>query len=699
MDRKLILIVDDDEMTRLLLREALSSLELYTIYEAVDGAQALDLYSEYNFSLVLLDVDLPKLSGFDVCQFIRDSSRGQDVPVVMITGMDDKESIEKAYELGATDFIVKPINWSLIGHHIRYVLRANRNVIALRNSERKLEHAQKIARLGYWELDGDIDQLKLSRQIVKMLSLTHSQHDQGLEVLVRMAHPSEQLNLRVLLQRALAEGQKFNLDIKVMLSEQDFIYVHMQGQKLNDSTTTVVGTIQDISELKKSQARLSHIANHDTLTDLPNRLLFQQLLDRAILRAERYKRKVALLYIDLDRFKNINDSLGHDVGDTLLIEVANRLSGVIRSYDAVARLGGDEFAITLDAVEHEQDVIHLTQRVLNLFQQPFNLQEKPVYIEASIGISLYPDNGSTQEELLRNADTAMYQAKRSDAQRLAFYSDELTIETLKQWTLENDLREALEKERFNLVYQPKVLPESGKIVGVEALLRWNRGALPAVSPADFIPVAEETGLIIPLGKWVIVKAIEQLKQWQGTACHELSIAVNVSGRQLHSQELSYFIENELKKAQVSAELFELEITEDYLIENSSDSGHSQDTLRTLSNQGIKMAIDDFGTGYSSFSQLKNLPITTLKIDKTFVDHIPHEQKDVAIIKSIVSFARNLGLQVVAEGVETKEQADCLRMYGCELIQGYYYSRPVSAEKIMVMLEEFEFEFKKTSGIN
>ncbi|WCE28714.1 EAL domain-containing protein [Vibrio sp. SCSIO 43137] len=685
MDRKLILIVDDDEMTRLLLREALSSQQLYTIYEAEDGAEALELYSEHNFSLVLLDVDLPKLNGFEVCKFIRESAIGQDVPIIMITGMDDKASIEKAYELGATDFMVKPINWSLISHHVRYVMRSSRNLKALRDSENKLEHAQRIAHLGYWELDCESLQIKFSRQAMRMLSLSSARHENGAELFVSLVHKTEQLNLKLLLQRAITEGASFTLDARIALSGNDYIYTHIQGQKLKENSSSLVGTIQDISELKESQARLSHVANYDLLTDLPNRILFQQLLERAILRAERYRRKVALLYIDLDRFKNVNDSLGHDAGDALLVEVARRLKSVIRSYDGVARLGGDEFAITLDAIENEQDAIHFTHRVLNLFQQPFSIAGKTIYVEASIGISFYPDNGVGQEELLRNADTAMYQAKRSDEQRLAFYSDELTEQTLKMWTLENELRKALEKQQFSLVYQPKVQPDGETVVGVEALLRWNRPDLPSVSPAEFIPVAEETGLIIPIGKWVIVNAIKQLQSWKGTSCEHLSIAVNVSGRQLHSQELSQFIEQQLNQAGVCAHQFELEITEDFLIEGNSEKS-SPDVLDELDNLGIRMAIDDFGTGYSSLSQLKNLPISILKIDKTFVDNIPANSKDVAIIKSIVSFADNLGLQVVAEGVETREQAQCLRQYGCGLIQGYYYSKPVSAEEIMQMIE-------------
>ena len=681
MPKKLILLVDDDELTRLLLREALSQIGNVDIHEAVDGRQALNMFHQAQYSLVMLDVDLPGISGFELCEYIRNSETGCDIPIVMITGMDDSDSIEHAYECGATDFIVKPINWSLISHHIRYVLRSSANFEALREVERRLEHAQQIARIGYWELDSESNELKVSRQLKKMLSLPATQFEHGMDYLVQLTHQVEQLHLKVLLKKALDDGQPFNLDIRVTLPEKGVLYLHIQGQLLTRKHRTLVGTMQDVSKLKQSQEQLNHIAHHDALTNLPNRILFQKLLETSIHSSQRYNRKVALLFIDLDRFKNINDSLGHDAGDELLIKVADSLRKVIREYDTVARLGGDEFAIKLDAISHEQEVISLTQRILSAFQQPFYIQGNNLHIEASIGISIYPDNGTTLEELLRNADTAMYQAKRNTQSKMAFYSSELTDEAMKNWKLENELHQALEQNDFYLLYQPKVDPASEQIKGVEALIRWDRGEQKSVSPAEFIPIAEETGLIVPIGKWVIATAIQQLAKWQGTACENLSIAVNVSVGQLHTSDLSSYIASELGKNGVSAELLEIEITEEYLVEGNFVGSNCHETLKTIDNLGIKMAIDDFGTGYSSLSQLNNLPISTLKIDKSFVDSVPKNKKNVAIVLSIISFANNLGLQVVAEGVETPEQVAFIHDSGCDLIQGYVYSRPVSAREI------------------
>jgi diguanylate cyclase (GGDEF)-like protein len=650
-------------------------------------AQFVRLFHQYNYCLILLDVNLPDVSGFDICRTIRESEHGKQVPIVMITGRDDRDSIARSYDCGATDFIAKPINWSLIGFHLRYVLRSAENFAALRRSEQRLEQAQEMARIGYWELDLNSDEVRFSFQLSKILSLPSTGFEHGMDTLSGLIHSSERYHFRSLCQKAAEYNYVFDLETPVQVPGQETLYCRIHGQQLSGDSSVLVGTIQDISKQKESQERLTHIAHHDSLTDLPNRALFHRLLEGAIDRSNRNNKKVALLFIDLDRFKNINDSLGHEVGDSLLIKVAERLRSVIRAYDTVARLGGDEFAVTLDCVENAQSVSHLTQRVLEAFELPFVVREHSLHIDASVGISIYPDNGTSHETLLRNADTAMYQAKRNLHCKLAFYSSELTEETLKTWTLENELREALEKDQLRLLYQPKVDPANHEIKGVEALIRWDRGELGIVSPADFLPVAEDTGLIIPIGKWVIKTAIAQLAQWQGTRCEQLTIAVNVSAGQLHDTELCHFIQQELQHADVCPSLLEVELTEEYLIEANVEGSHCQDTLKTINHLGISMAIDDFGTGYSSLSQLKNLPISTLKIDKSFVDYVPENQKDVAMVLSIVNFARNLGLQVVAEGVETEEQRRCIHSYGCDLVQGYVYSKPIPAQEVENLMEQ------------
>jgi len=331
MSRKSILVVDDDEMIRLLICQALSP-EVYRIIEAEDGVQGLELFNKQRPDLVLLDVELPQLNGFEVCKMIRKSAPGINVPVVMVTGMDDTHSIEKAYRLGATDFMVKPINWSLLSHHLRYILRSSRYLEFLKRSERRLEHAQKIARLGHWELDGAEGPLLLSRQLSEMLSLSALKFENGLDSLVALLHPDERLSAKEILHEALTSGQPFNLDVKVKLPDNSCLYTQLQGKLLQNSSSSspvLSGIIQDVTDLRKSQQRLIYTAHHDSLTDLPNRILFQQQLQKGMDCAQRTGHKLALLFIDLDRFKNINDSLGHEVGDALLREVAVRFRGEV----------------------------------------------------------------------------------------------------------------------------------------------------------------------------------------------------------------------------------------------------------------------------------------------------------------------------------------------------------------------------------
>lgn len=684
MSSNTILIVDDDEMIRILLRQALSK-ESYTVYEAENGIKAMDLCDMHHPDVVLLDVNLPDISGFEVCQFIRGSAYGADIPVIMITGMDDTKSIERAYEYGATDFIIKPINWYLISHHVRYIIRTSNHLKALRKSEQKLEHAQNFARLGYWELNIKKDYLSFSKQLTELLGISCSNFEYGLDYLIMLVHPSERLYVKTVINQAQVDGKKFHLDARLLLANEQLMFIQLQGKKVINRKKEVLisGIIQDVSELRKSQSRLNHIAHHDALTELPNRTLFQLQFEMSLQRALHHNQKVALLFIDLDRFKNVNDSLGHDIGDALLCQVANRIVSIIRPNDTAARLGGDEFAVILNDIEDIDNACSLAQRIISVFEQPFNLGSKVLYSEASIGISIYPEHGDTPARLLRNADTAMYQAKCSE-NKIEFYSDELTAVTLKKWSMENELRKALKENSFVLLYQPKVDPKSGHIIGVEALVRWKKdGEL--ISPIEFIPTAENTGLIIPLGKRILEQAVMQLAAWQGTLCEHLSIAVNVSGRQLRNDNLDGYIETILKEHEVNPALLELEITEDFLIQGDSKN-NSLEVINSLNKLGVNMAIDDFGTGYSSMAQLKNLPISTLKIDKSFVDGIPDSKKDIAIIKSIINIAKNLELDIVAEGAETAEQVAFLKENACDFIQGYFYSKPISEKLIMELIK-------------
>jgi diguanylate cyclase (GGDEF)-like protein/PAS domain S-box-containing protein len=437
-----------------------------------------------------------------------------------------------------------------------------------------------------------------------------------------------------------------------------------------------VGVMTDISQLKQSEARLEHLAHYDPLTDLPNRLLLRSRLEHALERAERDRQQVAVLYIDLDRFKNVNDSLGHPVGDELLAALARRLRQRLREDDTLGRLGGDEFLVELENLERTQFAASVAQTLIQLLEQPFTLPSgHEVYVGASIGISLYPDDGDTVTELIKNADVAMYQAKEQGRNTARFYTPTLTVAANERLELEARLRRALANGEFVLHYQPQVDTRSGAVIGCEALVRWNSPEEGMISPARFIPLAEETGLIVPLGTWVLRTACIQAKAWLD-AGKPLRMAVNLSGRQLQQRDVVQRVAAILEETGLPAEYLKLELTESMIMGQGEQAAELLHALKSL---GPRLSIDDFGTGYSSLAYLKRFPIDELKIDQSFVRDIPHDPNDMEIAAAIIALARNLNLKVMAEGVETAEQLDFLTRQGCHAYQGYLFSQPVPAE--------------------
>lgn len=452
----------------------------------------------------------------------------------------------------------------------------------------------------------------------------------------------------------------------------------------NGRLTHFVSTGKDVTERMQIQERLQYLAQHDALTDLPNRVLLFEILKRALARARRHTRLVAVLFIDLDRFKNINDSLGHEAGDKLLQQLSERFTQAVRSSDdTVARFGGDEFVILLDDVAHENDIREIAQKVLNALSPPFKVDQQELYITASIGVSLFPGDGEDSSTLLKHADVAMYRAKDLGKNTYQFYSADMSARAFERLTLESSLRHALERGEFLLHYQPQLAIETGSIIGVEALLRWQHPEFGMVMPLEFITLLEETGLIVPVGEWVLHTACTQLRVWHDAGWKGLRMAVNLSARQFHSAVLANVVERALALLDGGADRLELEITESVLMHNAAAT---EETLKQLAAMGCRFAIDDFGTGYSSLSYLKRFPINVLKVDRSFVRDIPGDNDDAAIVSTIVAMAHNLRLDVIAEGVETKEQLDFLRTCGCDAMQGYLFSRPVPADEINGLLE-------------
>ena len=577
MHQNRILIIDDDPVIRLLTTQALRTDDLHAI-SASSGERGLELFNEGSIDAVLLDVMMPDgMDGFETCAQIRKLELGRHVPILMMTALDDLESVNRSFESGATDFITKPINFTLLSHRVRYMLRAANTTLRLLESERRLH---------------------------------------------RMAY-------------------------------------------------------------------------FDSLTELPNRLFFREHLQYMIALAARQKQKLGILFLDLDGFKRINDTLGHHLGDLVLQETGSRLRKSLRASDilirtgatedgaSLARLGGDEFTVLLSRITRNEDAAAVAERIRNNLSQLFSFGDHELYTTTSIGIAIYPEDGESAEELLKNADMAMYYAKRDGGNRFQYFSSTMTDAALRRLHLENHLRKAIDRHEFSLHYQPLFDLDNAKFCGAEALLRWHSKELGSISPVEFIPLAEETGLIIMIGEWVLREACAQAKSWLSQGIPVDRIAVNVSGTQLLNKNFAPHVAKTLAEIGLDAKFLELELTETALI---SDECGVLEQLRSLKGIGVHLAIDDFGMGYSSLSRLKLFPIDRLKIDRSFINDIEDSSEKGAIATAVITMAESMGMKVIAEGVETETQLKFLKNKRCNEAQGYLFSKPLPSGQAETFLK-------------
>jgi diguanylate cyclase (GGDEF)-like protein len=570
-----IIIIDDDSLIRLVVAMALQAAG-FTTSEAASGKEGLQLFHTKGADAILLDVIMPDgMDGFETCSEFRKLPTAKYIPVLMMTGLEDMESINHAFQVGATDFITKPINIPLLGYRVRYMLRAS----------------------------------------------------------------------------------------------------------------------QTTRRLVESEQRLHNLAYFDSLTQLPNRHFFLEHLQIMINLAHRKKLKLAVLFMDLDGFKRINDTLGHHLGDLVLQTTSDRLRKNIRSSDtlvrtgatqdglSIARLGGDEFTVLLPMIERNEDAATVAQRICASLAQPFVCNDQELYTSTSIGIAIYPNDGETAEELLKNADLAMYYAKRLGGNTYQYFTAKMSETALLRLNLENHLRKAIELNELELHYQPQLDIRTGEFSGLEALIRWNCRDLGRLSPDQFIPLAEEIGLIINIGEWVLREACQQAKKWRDQGIPLSNMAVNVSAIQFLQKGFSNQVAAILSETGLEPDVLELELTESILI---NDETIVLDVLRSLKKIGVQLAIDDFGTGYSSLSRLNNFPIDRLKIDQSFVSDLELNSDSAAIVVAIINMAKGISLKVIAEGVETEGQLAFLTNKGCNEVQGYLLSKPLP----MAQTEEF-----------
>ncbi len=698
--RGLVLVADDDPVMRLLMLEMLAQVGLDAV-EAEDGVQALACYQSLAPDLVLLDVEMPGMDGFAVCREIRRLETHSVVPIIMVTGGDELESVTKAYEAGATDFVSKPINWPILGHRVLYVLRASDAITRLRIAD--AHHRAVLAAIPdtFFRMnkDGfylDYEQGHEASSVFSSDNCVGRHLDQVLpEEIAR--HMLEEV--RTVLETQHIRSLDYELPIagptpRVRHGEHavPLPVRHFEARLVATGPDEVLGLVRDISERKRTEEQIRRLAYCDSLTGIPNRQAFLETLEAELTRSRKGNKKFAVLFMDLDAFKRINDTLGHDVGDHLLMAVSERLRDTTRPSDLVsrtevggnnlARLGGDEFTILIPDLERVENALNVAHRVKEAMRRPFLIDAHEIFVTASIGISLYPEDGEDCNSLLKYADTAMYHAKNCGKNNAKLYSSSLTMQIMSHVKLEVGLRKALQNDELYLLYQPQIDVASAQIVGVEALVRWRHPERGVISPTEFIPLAEETGLIVPIGEWVLRTACRQAMAWQSVGKQPLRVAVNLSAKQFKDENLTQIVMSALEDTGLPAELLELELTEGTLMD---DARATMVTLEQLRGIGVYLSIDDFGTGYSSMNYLKRFDVRALKIDKSFICGLPQDSENAAITRAIIAMAHGLKMAVVAEGVETDAQLVLLEEYGCDMVQGYYLGHPSPPESITLML--------------
>jgi diguanylate cyclase (GGDEF)-like protein/PAS domain S-box-containing protein len=691
-----ILIVDDEPRARSSLKELLR-LSGYEAILADGGREALELLSEKSFDLMLLDLHMPDLDGHEVMAHIE--RHNIDTDIIVVSGETTFDHATKALRKGAQDFLRKP-------YAPDELLRAVSNCLERRRLKRdnesiqlRLEESENLHKfivnnspdmiylldengcftyinerveslLGYKrdEVLGEHFSTIIYEDDMDAASFTFNERRSG-----DRATRSAELRLR-----CKYHDQPRYFESRTVSIELSSIGVYSLDDNNKKSFIGTYGVARDITERKQAEELIKYQLHHDLLTNLPNRTLFRDRLNMAMAQSKRTGKKLAILYLDMDRFKIINDSLGHFVGDELLQSVAQRLRSELREADTLARVGGDEFNLLIPEINDVQDVKNLADKIIRITSDPFIIKDEEIFASFSIGISIYPGDGDTKDALIKNADIAMYKVKKAGKNGYAFYAEEMKSTFSQSLDIENGLRKAISTDELCLHYQPQYDIQQQKMVGVEALVRWQHPERGMILPNEFINVAEESGLIIPLGEWVMRKACTDIRRWLDEESIKLSLSVNISVQQLELEQFAAKTLKIIKRLDLPKNVLELEITEHAIMQ---DMESAIQTLTQLSNRGVRIAIDDFGTGYSSLGYLQALPINTLKMDRSFVQGIK-SSGDNSIINAIIAMAKGLNLDLIAEGVEEKHQIEHLLKAGCYLAQGFYYGRPMPESELI-----------------
>jgi diguanylate cyclase (GGDEF)-like protein len=687
----LVLIIDDDPTVHLWAKRHLSFAG-FKLISALNGYEGMALFQTYFPDIVLIDVEMPGIDGFVTCAEIRKLPNGKNTPILMVTGTEDAERVASSFNAGATDFVVKPVNWKVLIHRLSYMIKASNVLHQLETSQLRLSKAQQMAKLGHWELTIADKKLYWSDEIYDIFQQNKTTFIPDQRNFLDFVHDTDKLFVEEGFEKVIRNRTSVSLIYRINSKNAEERFVEQQIEVILNTQNQLVGltgTIQDISERKAHEKQVRYLAYYDEITGLPNRACFLELLSKALELAKRKERHFAVLFMDLDGFKSINDSLGHHVGDLLLKEIAKRITEGLRRSDIasrcsihehqntdIARLGGDEFTILLNELTHPEDAAFVARNIQKWLTEPIFINDHQLFSGASIGIAIYPQDGEACETLLKNADIAMYHAKKNGKGHYQFFHEDMNVRVKKRQQIESCMHQAIPNNELRLYYQPVVNAVSGLLMGAEALMRWESAQLGFLPPNDFIPIAEENGFIIKFGEWAIREVCRQHKEWQKQGMGYLTIAVNLSSLQFNQANFVSLVQSILAEYALDPGFLVFELTESIIMNNTQKV---IDILWQLKQIGIKLSIDDFGTGYSSLSYLKNFPLDSLKIDRSFVKELPLNLDDAAIVKAILLLANTLNLHTVAEGVETLQQRDFLVSNTCEAIQGYLFAKPMPVD--------------------
>ncbi|MEA3491436.1 MAG: EAL domain-containing protein [Campylobacterota bacterium] len=692
-----LLYVEDDSLARESIKMVLEEF-FYDVAIATNGEEGLVKFRESSVDLIITDINMPKLNGLEMIEKIREDDK--DIPIMILSAYTELEYFTTGIKLGVDGYLLKPFDLEQFMSTMTNIISKIELQEVQNELHRKHEYLQAIVNgvkdpIMVIKSDYTVEIMNESlRRHLNSDTVADIERPKCYELSHHRSTPCDGSEHQCPLQDVLESKKPMTVVHKHKDIDDKDCYIELAVVPLFDLEEECVGIIEssrDITahleaqdKLREQSRILDHQASHDHLTGLPNRILFMDRLTHAIERSARDHTEFALFFIDLDRFKHINDTLGHKVGDEVLQEVSNRLNGIIRKEDTLARLGGDEFTILMERLRSGEDASILAQKILDLLAEPIYISDHILYISSSIGISLYPQDDSDASNLLKYADTAMYQAKDEGRDNFQYYSAEMTAIVFERMEMEGNLRQAIKREEFLIYYQPQFNGKDGKIIGLEALVRWQSPTMGLVSPDRFMSVAEETRVIITIDQWVMKRAMRQIVQWYDAGYSPGVLSLNITMQQLYQPSFPDMLTKMMRETGLKAKWLELEIIENKIMTNPDEAVL---ILQQISDMGIELAIDDFGTGYSSLSYLKRLPINKLKIDKSFVKNLPNDEDDAGIVKAIIALSESLNLKVIAEGVETEAQQKFLIDSGCQNMQGYLYGKPMPSDEMEMMLKE------------